>query len=61
MVGSAEAVAGVFDGVEHATGADDSAAVTGEEQEVGYDGAAVEGQAESAAALGVAVGDTTVK
>lgn len=37
MVGSAEAVAGVVDGVEHATGGDESASafVTEEEQEVG--------------------------
>lgn len=60
-MGSAEAAAGVFVGVEHATGGDESAFVTREEREAGEDDAAVEGQAEAAAALGVAVGDATVK
>lgn len=60
-VGSTGAVVGVLEGVEQATGGEESEFVTGEVQEVELDDAAVEGQAEWTATPGVAVGDTTVK
>lgn len=61
MEGSTDAVVGVLDVVEQATGGDESALVTGEVPVVELDDSAVEGQAESTIALGLAVGDSTGK
>lgn len=61
MVGSTDAVVGVLDVVEQATGGDESVLVTGELPVVELDDSAVEGQAESTIAIGVAVDDTTGK
>lgn len=61
MVGSTDAVVGVLDVVEQATGGDESVFVTGEVPVVELDDSAVEGQAESIIALGVAIDDTTGK
>lgn len=61
MEGSTDAVVGVLDVVEQATGGDESVLVTGEVPVVELDDSAVEGQAESTIALAVAVDDTTGK